>query len=317
MLSRSGGVWSRVDSLGPEKSVSFMAKGTGTYWAGGNSLWRATGDPAHAQWTLPRGLPANMALPRFSATGKHVLASYYASVGGETLNYLAVCPVDGDSCRVTPAGMLGKPQFVSIGIANTVYKFAGTGDTVLAATDMLLHQSLDGGLTWNSLVDARNPFLYAFLGKRLFSIGTTGADCGHGLCWQYSDNLAETWTSIFDGGPDNRGILDLYAKDGGFFTALDSAVFVSRDGIEWKALDGVGAVARRMAVGDGMLAAGTDDSRLLIRELESVGLDRARSGPARKAAVGRLIRSGIFVQDSRGILRRMDGKAAAASSVVK
>lgn len=319
MSKHPGGAWSRVDSLGPEKNVSFMAQGNETVWAGGKSLWRATGDPAHAQWTLPRGIDPGAVPVRFGTTGKHILASYHANVGGESYNFLAVCPVDGDSCRVTSPGMLGRPRSYSYGTGNLVYGIAGLGDTIVAA-DSLLHRSWDGGRTWDTLPSGSliPRAQYAFLGKRLVSFGEASRNnCGVGHCWQYSDDVGETWRPIYYGGPENAPVFDYQVSGGVLFSANDSGVFASSDGFEWKEYQRPGGRLRRLAAGDGILAVGTDDSRLQIMELEAAGLKRTRKRAIPAGAGNGNLRNGILVKDARGKLRRMDGKAAADPRAAK
>jgi hypothetical protein len=312
MMSRPNGLWSRVDSLGPEKFLTFMSKGNRTLWAGGKSLWRNTEDPVHGHWTVPKGIDPGIYPLNLATTGKHILASHVYH-GNEPLNAIFVCPVDGDSCWRTPLEALGKAQLGTSHDPFPISSFTGIGDTILAYKT-LLYRSVDGGRTWDTAkaVYPSSYFRYEFLGKRLFAIGYH-PDCGTGTCWRYSDDLAETWTTIPNGGPENHRTVDLRVQDGVFFAATDSGVFSSRDGLEWKDLDLPGASPRRLAAGDGLLAIGTDDSRLLIREVESLGLNQVRTVPNRESPGKRIIRGGILVQDARGGFRRMDGKAVEAN----
>lgn len=312
MVSKPNGEWSRVGSLGPEKNVTFLAQGSGSLWAGGNSLWRAAGDPINAPWIIPRGIPTGFNPQYYGATGKLVIASYFTYANGGYFNSFAICPVDGDSCLTTAVGALGKSPPNPQGIPYPISNFAGTGDTILASGSPL-YRSVDGGRTWDTAKSPSTQYYdYQFIGKRLYAISYLNKDCGPGNCFDYSDDLGETWTSIPRGRLEKIRSRDLRVNGGFFFAATDSGIYSSRDGLEWTDLGRPSAIPTRLAVGDGLIAAGTDDSRILIREVESVGLNPARSGSARKDAGARILRNGTLVLDAHGTYRRMDGKAAAS-----
>lgn len=311
MVSNLNGEWSLLESLGPGKTATFLAQGSGSFWVGGQNLWRANGDPMHAEWNLASEYLTGRFPQHYGTTGKNILASHVAVSNGQYFNAFAICPVDGDSCRTSPFGVLGKSASGTLGNPYAIANFAGTGDTILASRSPL-YRSVDGGRTWDT---AKTPstqyYRYHFLGKRVYALGTSNDQCGPGNCFLFSDDLGETWTSLPRGGLEKIWIKDLRVHGGFFFAATDSGIYSSRDGIEWTDLGRPGAIPTRIAVGDGIVAVGTDDSRILIREIESVGLNPARSGSARKDPVVLIFRNGIHVRDAHGTVRRMDGKVAA------